>query len=366
MATALEFNLPLLPGQPPDSLPRHMPSPADSERPTHASAWEQLPSYPRSLGVAGILAGEHRNVLIAAGGANFPERPPWEGGTKAYHDDIHVLLPGAKEWRSAGHLPEARGYSAVASLPDGVLLIGGENANRVFADSLWLRWESDDVVVAPGPKLPAPTTSAVASLLDGCVYVAAGHAEGTPRLSRAAFWRWDPRRPSDGWVALTPWPGPPRGMAVMAATEGSLYLFTGGEFSLGGDGKSRLTYLLDAYRFRAATGWEKLADMPHSALGAPSPAPVSPDGKRIILLGGVDNRLAGKQPRDTRVPNGILVFDVTTGAWHESSERWPEPVVTTPAVRSGGSWVFVSGEVMAGVRTPHAWRWRIPSEEAAP
>lgn len=346
-----------------------MPLTKTSQPSTHSSqnamssAWEQLPSYPRTRGVAGVLAGEHRGVLIAAGGANFPELPPWEGGKKTYYDDIHVLLPGAKEWRAAGHLPEARGYSAMVSLPDGVLLLGGENANRVFADSLWLRWQGDRVEVTPGPDLPAATTSPVAAVLDGAIYVAAGYADGTPRLSRAAFWRWDPRRPAEGWVELPLWPGPSRGMAVMAAAARSLYLFSGGELAVAEEGKTRLTYLLDAYRYRVDSGWEKLADMPHSALAAPSPAPVSADGKRIFLLGGVDNRLVGKQPRDTRVPDGILVFDVTTGNWHESAERWPDPVVTTPAVKSGDHWVFISGEIMAGVRTPHVWRWRIPQKE---
>ncbi len=343
-----------------------MPLSRTSQPTTHSAqnarspSWEQLPSYSRTLGVAGVLAGEHSGVLIAAGGANFPELPPWEGGKKAYYDDIHVLLPGAKAWRSAGHLPEPRGYSAVVSLPEGVLVIGGENANRVFADSLWLRWQGDGVVVTPGPSLPAATTSPVAAFLDGSVYVAAGYTDGTPRVSLAAFWRWDLRRPSEGWVELSPWPGASRGMAVMAAAAGSIYVFSGGELAVAEEGKTRLTYLLDAYRYRADSGWEKLADMPHSALAAPSPAPVSADGKKIFLLGGVDSRLVGKQPRDTRVPDGILVFDVATASWHESAERWPDPVVTAPAVKSGDHWVFVSGEIMAGVRTPHVWRWRIP------
>ena len=325
-----------------------------------------MPSYPRTRGVAGILAGEHRGVLIAAGGANFPDLPPWEGGKKAYYDDIYVLLPGAKEWQAAGHLPESRGYSAVVSLPEGVLLIGGENAARVFSDSLWLRWQGDRVEGTPGPSLPAATTSPVAAVLDGSVYVAAGYTDGTPRLSRSAFWRWDPRRPTEGWIELPPWPGPSRGMAVMAEAAGGLYLFSGGELALTAEGKPQLTYLLDAYRYQADSGWEKLADMPHSALAPPSPAPVSPDGKRIFLLGGVDNRLVGKQPRDTRVPDGILVFDVTTGKWHESAERWPDPVVTTPAVKMGEHWVFISGEIMAGVRTPHVWCWRIAEEGRTP
>ncbi len=372
IAAGMFFNTPLIgensskPSTPLMPPSRTLPSSAPTFQNAVSPTWEQLPSYPRTRGVAGVIAGEHRGVLIAAGGANFPELPPWEGGKKVYYDDIHVLLPDATEWQAAGQLPEARGYSAVASLPDGVLLIGGENSHRVFADTLWLRWQEDRVEVTPGPDLPAATTSPVAAVLDGVIYVAAGHADGTPRLSRVAFWRWDPRRPTEGWIEMPPWPGPSRGMAVMAVAAGSLYLFTGGELALTAEGKPQLTYLLDAYRYQADSGWEKLADMPHSALAAPSPAPVSPDGKRIFLLGGVDNRLVGKQPRDTRVPDGILIFDVTTGNWHESAERWPDPVVTTPAVKSGDAWVFVSGEIMAGVRTPHVWRWRLAEEGRTP
>src|SRR5688500_370871 len=94
----------------------------------HSPAWRQLPSYPRERAVAGVLAGRHGNVLIAAGGANFPDRPPWEGGTKKTYSDIHVYSPAEPRWEPAGDLPEPRGYAAVVSLSTGVLVIGGENA----------------------------------------------------------------------------------------------------------------------------------------------------------------------------------------------------------------------------------------------
>lgn len=330
-----------------------------------SSAWKQWSAYPSALGVAGILAGVHDGVVIAAGGANFPELPPWEGGKKKYHADIHVLMPGTNEWRSAGQLPQARGYAAVVSLPEGVLVIGGESADQVFDDTLWLRWEGERVRVTPGPRLPSATTSPVAAVLAGSVYVAAGYAAGSPRLSEAGFWRLDLANPSAGWVALPTWPGPSRGQAVMAAADGAIYLLSGLELKLSDGGKPQPRYLDDAYRYRPDSGWEPLGTMPRSAIAAPTPAPISSDRRVIYVLGGVDGRLVGKQPRDTRVPGDILAYDIGRRTWRTLAERWPDPVVTTPAFEHEGEWFFISGEIMAGVRTPHAWSWRAPADAAS-
>src|SRR6218665_1080112 len=47
-------------------------------------------------GLAGAFAGYIQNRLIIAGGANFPDSMPWQGGKKAYWDDIYVLNIGKK------------------------------------------------------------------------------------------------------------------------------------------------------------------------------------------------------------------------------------------------------------------------------
>lgn len=320
-----------------------------------SASWRQLPSYPRLPGVAGVIAGVHRGVLLAGGGANFPDAPPWEGGKKVTYDDLHVFFPAENLWHPGGILPEPRGYAAVVSMPPGVLVCGGENAGKVFQDSFWLSWTGQAVSITPGPRLPAATTSPAAAVLGDRVYLAAGFAEGTPRLTRSGFWSLDWKNPEAGWTELPPCPGPSRAQAVMAAVDGAIYLISGIGIAPGADGKPQATYLTDAYRYRPGQGWEKLPDSPRSAIAAPSPAPVSADGTRIYVLGGVDGRLAGKQPRDTRVPGDIIYFDVPANEWNTSAERWPDPVVTSPAVKLGGDWLLVSGETMAGVRTPHVW-----------
>ena len=80
-----------------------------SDELTESTAWHQLPDYPLKPGVAAVMAGVHHGVLIAAGGANFPDQPPWENGVKRTYDEIFSLLPNDSTWRSAGRL--ARGWT---------------------------------------------------------------------------------------------------------------------------------------------------------------------------------------------------------------------------------------------------------------
>ncbi len=329
------------------------------------SSWRKLPAYPESIGVAGVLAGVHQQVLIAAGGANFPDKAPWEGGAKVTHDTIHVLRPGADVWESVGRLPEPRSYGAAVSVPQGVLVIGGENGTTIYQDAFFLVWDSGRVRVEPAPGLAAPVTSPVAAVLGTQVYLAGGYAPGAFRTSRSDFWRLDLERLGDGWQREPSWPGPSRAQAVMAAVDGAVYLLSGLELVAGADGKARAAYLADAYRFRPGEGWSRLPDLPWSALAAPSPAPVNEAPARLFVLGGVDGRQAGKLPRDARLPEDILVFDVAANCWKLWPEPWPQPVVTSSAVLFDGAWTIVSGETMAGVRTPEVWSWMLPPTPSA-
>ena len=322
-----------------------------------ASDWTRRPAYPLAPGMAGIIAGTHGGVLIAAGGANFPEKMPWEGGKKIYYDEIFVLTPGETAWRPAGKLPERRGYAACVSIADGVLVIGGEKADTIFQDTLVLRWDGKAVVVERGPALPAPRTSQVAAVLDGSVYVAGGYVPGAVRLSSGNFWRLDLAQRAAGWKKLATWPGPTRAQGTIAALDGAIYLISGLEMAVDAEGKAKPTYLSDAYRYRAEK-WERLPDMLWTAIAAPSPAPVAANLGRIWVLGGVDSRLVGKVPRDTRVPDHMMYFDVAARAWKTVEERWPDPVVTSPTVQIGSEWWIVSGEIMAGVRTTSVWSWK--------
>jgi N-acetylneuraminic acid mutarotase len=322
-----------------------------------AQSWRRLPDYPQLPGMAGAMTGVHRSVLIAAGGANFPGSPPWEGGIKRYYGQIFTLEPGEDQWRPAGFLPEPRAYGAVVNTPQGLLILGGEDSQGLRADSLLLTWDGATVSIAPGPSLPEPITSASAALLGEDVYLAGGYQGNAPRLSRRDFWRLAWGRPGAEWERREPWPGPARALAVAAELEGAFYLVSGLEIAPGADPAANAVYLRDAYRYRPKSGWERLPDLPWSAVAAPSPAPVTTTPPRLFLLGGVDGQQVGRIPRDSALPNDILVFEPARNAWKLWPEPWPTPVVSLPAVPLAGGWAIVSGELKPGQRTPQAWSW---------
>ncbi|SFD30299.1 mutatrotase, YjhT family, partial [Tropicimonas isoalkanivorans] len=108
-----------------------------------AAEWDQLPPLPsghsgsRQEGVAGAYAGLVGDALIVAGGANFPgardaaDSGNWfahDGLSKTWNSDVFMLADG--QWTLIGQLPEGLAYGASFSLPEGVLIVGGEDGER--------------------------------------------------------------------------------------------------------------------------------------------------------------------------------------------------------------------------------------------
>ncbi|HEX6961132.1 MAG TPA: hypothetical protein VF175_04645, partial [Lacipirellula sp.] len=64
--------------------------------------WETLPPVPDPRGVAAPFAGVTENQLLVAGGANFPERPPWKNGKKVWYDRVWALASPKASWQGVG------------------------------------------------------------------------------------------------------------------------------------------------------------------------------------------------------------------------------------------------------------------------
>ena len=61
--------------------------------------WESLPPIPDPNGFASPFAGVSYGALIVAGGSNFPDKKPWEGGTKVWYDSVFALdKPDRQMW----------------------------------------------------------------------------------------------------------------------------------------------------------------------------------------------------------------------------------------------------------------------------
>ena len=122
-----------------------------------------LPNLPaaagqeQSLGYAGMLGGVHEGVIIAAGGANFPDALPWEGGQKKWSNSIYILNDNA--WQLAKtSLPYPLAYGASISLPNGILCIGGNNIEKTSAAVFLLSYNKNtsDITIVNYPDLPEP------------------------------------------------------------------------------------------------------------------------------------------------------------------------------------------------------------------
>src|ERR1044072_7768755 len=85
----------------------------------------RLPDLPDPLGFAAPFVGVAGDALIVAGGTNFPDAPPWNNGTKTWHDVAFVLPSAGGEWRKGFKLPRRVAYGIALTTKSGVVCIGG-------------------------------------------------------------------------------------------------------------------------------------------------------------------------------------------------------------------------------------------------
>lgn len=339
-------------------------SPQDANRNINTSeieqrlVWGDLPPLPATPGFGGPFVGVHADVLLVAGGANFPAAPPWEGGAKVWYAGIQALEPGSDTWIDAGELPAPRAYGAALSVPEGVVLLGGSDADRAHAECHLLRWEPESrtVRLTELPALPIPTVHPAAAAVGSVIYCAAGSDGTGPSSMTHAFWKLDVSAPEAKrrWRELPIWPGPARHKSV-AATQGGrgrgaqFYLFSGSIPKATEGGTFTYEFLRDAYRFDiAAQSWARLADLPVPVAAAS--ATTIGQSHVLVFSGSTGEHVHDPDPRP-EFPRRVLAYHTITDTWTEIGTM-PQAVVTTGVTRWQDQVVIASGEVRPGVRTP--------------
>jgi len=323
--------------------------------------WERLPNLPNEEGIAGAFGGTSNGALLVAGGANFPDAKPWDGGKKVWYDTIFVLKKPDGEWRSAGTLPRPLAYGVSLTHHDAVVCVGGSDANRHYADAFRLQWKNGELTTSSLPSLPQPLANASGAVVGDHLYVVGGqHSPDAAQASRTVY-RINLAAPQPRWEEIQRLPGRGRIFSVAAGSEATLWVAGGADLAKGADGKINRTYLKDGYRFDADRGWTRLADLPHPVAAAPTPAPTGRSG--FSILGGDDGSQAACPPeRHSGFSRRVLHYDIKSGTWADVG-RLPVSHVTTPCVRWNGSWVIPSGEVRPGVRSPQVWALTSPARE---
>ncbi|WP_019991232.1 Kelch repeat-containing protein [Rudanella lutea] len=324
-------------------------------------------------GVAGGFAGLSGGMLLLGGGANFPDGYPWEGGQKVWHRTIYALPLNANsgQWQVVGELGHALGYGASVTWRDRFITLGGNDAERRYAEVVAYRWDAQNrkLLVDTLPALPRPLANESAACLGNQLYVFGGESE---RGAERALYVLNLLRPETGWKPLADLPGPARAYTVLVAAKGRLFV-AGGRYTVNG----QTQVLADAYAYAPGLNrWERLPDLPtplsaHSAVAGSDGLVLvigGDTGERLSQIERVNNQIAQSAPglvRDSlTLRRNVLQrdhpgFSKTIWAYGPKTRRWTRwqdlpfavPVTTTPVAVSGG-FVLPSGEVSPGVRTP--------------
>ena len=351
--------------------------------------WHSLPKLPDAHGLAGPFAGKIGGSLVVAGGANFPEAPPWEGGKKVWHDCIFVYSVEQNSWIvSETRLPQSLAYGVSLTLPGraSVVMLGGSNQeNLPTTTAMELRLVSGNVTLTELPPLPVPLAEMSGEAIGNTLYLFSGR---TSKKTSQTLFKIDLDSIKPQWEAL-PWPGEARGRmhSIAGRQGGKLYWFGGRDrmsegsipFSEDRMEPEGLDFLRDCYSFDPATSeWERLADLPAGLSAAPSPA-VSAGEAHLLLLGGVTvdflkeqlkarPELNGQGHEHPGFPKTIWGYHTVTNTWAPVDEIPAEfeAPVTVPVVMADANAFFIpSGEIKPGVRTRQVIRGQVESNRAS-
>lgn len=326
-------------------------SAADETKPLR---WTKFPSLPDREGFAYMFTGVHQGVLLAAGGANFPDKRPWEGGTKIWYDTIYALEKPDAAWKPIGKLPRPLGYGVSLTTPEGVICLGGSDAKGHRAEVFRLSLDQGKVKFTDLPALPRPCANMSGAMIGSIVYITGGIDSPAATKALNTFWALDLKNLKAGWRELEPWPGPARMLATTGALDGSLYLFSGTALKADVEGKPAREWLRDAYRYTLGKGWKRLADLPHVSVAAPTPAPALANNQ-LLVLGGDDGAQINVSPADHKgFPRDILAYDTKADKWTVAGHL-PFSQVTVPVTEWHDQFIIVSGEQKPGIRSPEVW-----------
>lgn len=317
--------------------------------------WSQLPPLPDKEGFAGMFAGVSGDALVIAGGANFPDKRPWEGGTKTWYDTVWMLANPNAGWKIIGKLPHPLGYGVSVTFGDEMVCIGGSNTEGHHAECFALKWKDGQLQTRPLPPLPQPCANMSGALVGSIVYVAGGIRKPDSVTAEHTSWSLDLMQANASWRTLPAWPGKERMLAVAGADHDHFYLFSGAALHPDKDGKPEREWLKDAFRYSPKAGWGKLPDMPRVAVAAPSPAMPVTDHE-LLVASGDDAQHVGFKPETEHpgFPRNSLLFDARALQWKDAGPV-PFSRATVPTTFWRGTFVVPNGEARPGYRTNEVW-----------
>ena len=314
-----------------------------------ALASDELPPVNDPIGFASPFTGLLNGQLAIAGGANFPQKLPWEGGIKVWHSGIHLLNSPTGTWKTVGHLSRPLAYGCSFPVNDGILCVGGSDSTQHHSRTFLLTLRSDGTPTETDwPSLPTPLANAAGVRIQTKLYLVGGHtAPDQPPLTNLLAL--DLNHPESGWTPLPPLPGPGRILASAGHHDGWLYVASGTDLTFENGAPTRHP-LRDAFRYHPSHGWEQLPDLPEPRIAAPSPMLESLTGP-VIPSGDNGTQMKTSPNQHQGFLRTCLRFNPVTRQW-EPGPTLPIGIVTAGTVRWRNQDTIPGGEIRPGIRTP--------------
>ena len=163
-----------------------------------------------SIGVAGPVTGVIGDVFIVAGGANFPEGMPWDGGVKRYQATgaVYRYSPGkAIDKVFAFSLPGPLAYAACISTPKGIVYAGGENQGGAVRSVglITMDQKGNGILIDSLPDLPYTATNGSLAYDGTVVYFVGGENKDSVHGMVLAL---DLDHLDKGWYSVAKMPQP--------------------------------------------------------------------------------------------------------------------------------------------------------------
>lgn len=323
------------------------------------------------IGVAGPLTGVLGNKLIIAGGANFPNGMPWEGGSKHYQKEAYVykLEDGKVELETKIPFVDSLAYAANISDANYLYSIGGERNGIATTDVYRYALKDLQLVREALPVLPIPLTNAAASILNNSIYVIGG--ENADLVSDQIYeLNLDEEVPV--WKAVYTLPKAMSHAVVSADNQNNIWIAGGRKRNA----NQRSDMYKEVYTFDVKKKELKsTVDLPY-ALAAGTALFIAP---YFVLFGGDDastfhqveslmgainlEKDANKKDSLIQEKNSLqrghpgfksTVWAINTEkkeVWRQWTDLKGESPVTTTALLHNKQIIIPSGEVKAGIRT---------------
>ncbi len=321
--------------------------------------WSEIPPLPDQQGFAGMYAGVSSGVLLAMGGANFPDRLPWEGGKKKWYDHIYVLQPGGNWELLDQKLPCPSGYGVSVTYGDQVILVGGSTETTHLRSVHSCQWTGKTLLWTALPELPISLANMGGALLDNWLFIFGGMETPTGTALDKVFLL-DLKQPEKGWQATTPLPEN-RIFPVSGVWNGMVYVMGGENTRTNSVGETYRNILLDNYSLQLQKEekgwkavWKERTPVPRGVSAGGTTLPLLRDD-RFLIWGGVDAVTAQYRTPETHpgIVRTALYYYPQSDTWEYLGEQQELAArVTLPVVKWQQGWIYVSGEVKPGIRTP--------------